>query len=98
MKRIFFAIAIMFLGIACAEAKKGATGDGGAVVDTWPDESEIRLLADYPADWWKFVDPKTAPDWEILPQTARPKRGEKPTKVILSKRTELGVLSNLAPT
>src|SRR5581483_9460332 len=33
-----------------------------------------------------------APDWEILPQAARP--GE----VILSKRNELGILSNFAAT
>ena len=33
-----------------------------------------------------------APSWEILPQEARP--GE----VILSKRHELGLLSNFAPT
>jgi predicted NAD-dependent protein-ADP-ribosyltransferase YbiA (DUF1768 family) len=32
------------------------------------------------------------PDWEILPQAA------KPGQVILSKRNELGILSNFAPT
>jgi predicted NAD-dependent protein-ADP-ribosyltransferase YbiA (DUF1768 family) len=32
------------------------------------------------------------PDWEILPQEA------KPDEVILSKRNELGILSNFAPT
>ena len=46
----------------------------------------------YPAHWWTAViDPKK-PDWEILPQEAGP--GE----VILSKRNELGLLSNFAPT
>jgi predicted NAD-dependent protein-ADP-ribosyltransferase YbiA (DUF1768 family) len=46
----------------------------------------------YPAHWWTpVVDPKK-PDWEILPQEAGP--GE----VILSKRNELGLLSNFAPT
>ncbi len=44
----------------------------------------------YPQDWWKVVDQQSAPGWEILPQSA--KVGE----VILSKRTELGVFSNLA--
>ena len=45
----------------------------------------------YPAHWWApIVDPKK-PDWEILPQEAGP--GE----VILSKRHELGLLSNFAP-
>jgi len=46
----------------------------------------------YPAHWWTPVnDPKKA-DWEILPQEAGP--GE----IILSKRHELGLLSNFAPT
>jgi len=46
----------------------------------------------YPAHWWTpIIDPKK-PDWEILPQEAGP--GE----VILSKRHELGLLSNFAPT
>jgi predicted NAD-dependent protein-ADP-ribosyltransferase YbiA (DUF1768 family) len=45
----------------------------------------------YPANWWTPVDKSTAPRWEILPQEA----GE--GEVILSKRNELGVLSNFAP-
>jgi hypothetical protein len=46
----------------------------------------------YPPHWWTpIVDPKK-PDWEVLPQEAGP--GE----VILSKRNELGLLSNFAPT
>jgi hypothetical protein len=46
----------------------------------------------YPANWWAPVSKEGAPGWEILPQEARP--GE----VILSKRNELGLLSNFAPT
>ena len=46
----------------------------------------------YPAHWWTPVSKDGAPSWEILPQAAGP--GE----VILSKRHELGVLSNFAPT
>ncbi len=46
----------------------------------------------YPAHWWAAVPRDGAPDWEILPQEAGP--GE----VILSKRHELGLLSNFAPT
>jgi hypothetical protein len=48
--------------------------------------------ADYPAHWWAPVSKEGAPAWEILPQEAGP--GE----VILSKRHELGLLSNFAPT
>ena len=46
----------------------------------------------YPAHWWTPAPKEGAPDWEILPQEAGP--GE----VILSKRNELGLLSNFAPT
>ena len=48
--------------------------------------------ANFPAHWWTPVSPEGAPAWEILPQEAGP--GE----VILSKRHELGLLSNFAPT
>jgi hypothetical protein len=46
----------------------------------------------YPAHWWEPVSKEGAPSWEILPQEAGP--GE----VILSKRIELGLLSNFAAT
>ena len=46
----------------------------------------------YPSHWWAAVSKDAAPSWEILPQEAGP--GE----VILSKRHELGLLSNFAPT
>jgi predicted NAD-dependent protein-ADP-ribosyltransferase YbiA (DUF1768 family) len=46
----------------------------------------------YPAHWWTPVSAVNKPDWEILPQAAGP--GE----VILSKRNELGLLSNFAAT
>ena len=44
----------------------------------------------YPTAWWQEVPRDGAPGWEILPQDAG--KGE----VILSKRTELGIFSNLA--
>src|SRR5664280_1764353 len=46
----------------------------------------------YPAHWWKEVPRQEAASWEILPQDAAP--GE----VILSKRNEMGLLSNFAAT
>src|SRR5687768_15291071 len=46
----------------------------------------------YPPHWWAPVSEIGKPDWEILPQEAGP--GE----VILSKRNELGLLSNFAAT
>ena len=51
-----------------------------------------RAETNYPAEWWKPVPRTQAASWEILPQDAGP------GKVILSKRTELGLLSNLAAT
>ena len=46
----------------------------------------------WPSHWWKPVDESQRYSWEILPQDA--KKGE----VILSKRNELGILSNFAAT
>ena len=56
--------------------------------------SPLQSLNDsrYPAHWWSPVPKDGAPAWEILPQEAGP--GE----VILSKRHELGLLSNFAAT
>ena len=48
--------------------------------------------AGYPVHWWAEVPRAEAKSWEILPQDAGP--GE----VILSKRHELGLLSNFAAT
>lgn len=52
----------------------------------------LAARANYPAHWWTPVPTNQAAWWEILPQAAAP--GE----VILSKRNELGLLSNFAPT
>src|SRR5436190_2173419 len=52
----------------------------------------FACAARYPARWWTPVASDGAPAWEILPQEA------KPGEVILSKRNELGLLSNFAPT
>jgi predicted NAD-dependent protein-ADP-ribosyltransferase YbiA (DUF1768 family) len=46
----------------------------------------------YPARWWTPVPEDQKASWEVLPQAA--KTGE----VILSKRNELGILSNFAAT
>src|SRR5690349_25083720 len=49
-------------------------------------------LHPYPTHWFAAVPTNGAPAWEILPQEA------KPGEVILSKRNELGLLSNFAAT
>jgi len=57
-----------------------------------PTQIEIKRDPRYPAHWWTPISDPNKPDWEILPQEAGP--GE----VILSKRHELGLLSNFAAT
>jgi predicted NAD-dependent protein-ADP-ribosyltransferase YbiA (DUF1768 family) len=59
-----------------------------AASPTQPGQSAAR----YPSHWWAAASKEGAPAWEILPQEAGP--GE----VILSKRNELGLLSNFAAT
>ncbi|MEP6947253.1 MAG: hypothetical protein ABJA02_15140 [Acidobacteriota bacterium] len=49
-------------------------------------------IAHYPRIWFAAINDPNKPDWEILPQEA--KAGE----VILSKRNELGILSNFSAT
>lgn len=51
-----------------------------------------RDSQNYPANWFASVNDRTRPAWEILPHEA------KPGEVILSKRNELGILSNFAAT
>lgn len=47
---------------------------------------------DFPAHWWQEVPRKEAKSWEVLPQDAGYK------EVVLSKRNELGILSNFSET
>ena len=49
-------------------------------------------MSQFPEHWWAEVVDPLKPDWEIFPAEVRP------PSVILSKRNELGLLSNLAPT
>lgn len=52
----------------------------------------MSAVSPYPVAWFAAIDDPNKPAWEILPQEA--KAGE----VILSKRNELGILSNFAAT
>ncbi len=52
----------------------------------------LAVRAVYPAHWWASVPAESAAAWEVLPQAAGP--GE----VVVSKRHELGLLSNFAAT
>jgi len=66
----------------------------GMVILRSPAQSQVTIEqpGKYPSHWWTPVPEAGKPDWEILPQAA------KPGQVILSKRNELGILSNFAPT
>ncbi len=57
-----------------------------------PGRQSPEPVAAYPVHWWQPASAEGAPAWEIPPQAAAP--GE----VILSKRNELGLLSNFAAT
>jgi D-alanyl-D-alanine carboxypeptidase len=52
----------------------------------------FQAQPNYPAHWWAPVPEEQRASWEILPQAA------KPGEVILSKRNDLGILSNFAAT
>lgn len=54
--------------------------------------SQTIFATTYPSHWWAPVPREGAPSWEVLPQDAGP------GGVILSKRNELGILSNFAAT
>jgi predicted NAD-dependent protein-ADP-ribosyltransferase YbiA (DUF1768 family) len=83
---------------ACALMNGGIVPSAGAVAPKATNSSTDTSAAmpsdhsNYPEEWWRPVARDGAPGWEILPQEAGP--GE----VVLSKRTELGILSNFAPT
>ena len=75
-------ISILIIGLLWATCSSAQTTD----------KAPIKRDPRYPAHWWTPISDPRKPDWEILPQEAGP--GE----VILSKRHELGLLSNFAPT
>ncbi len=54
---------------------------------------QTNKIGQYPKHWWGPVSDNNAPSWEILPQSANYAKS-----VILSKRNELGILSNFAHT
>lgn len=56
--------------------------------------SVVKQQKTYPDYWWKEVSKNDLHWWEISPDSVKKSTG----KVILSKRNELGLLSNFAPT
>jgi predicted NAD-dependent protein-ADP-ribosyltransferase YbiA (DUF1768 family) len=80
-RELRFRSAIAFVALTLAACDKAP-----------PRKAAPKPVARYPAHWWASVSKDGAPEWEILPQEA------KPGEVILSKRNELGLLSNFAAT
>lgn len=95
MKTTSWILKTLLLGAfltACSEPSNNP-GSGGSEnpqktpqIQTVLDAESSRK--DFPAIWWQEVPKDQAKSWEILPQDAGP--GE----VVLSKRNELGILSN----
>lgn len=86
----FFSVLILsFFVIACdkSDSKKTPQNPGPAASF---DNQNKDWQKDYPAHWWQEVPRKDAKSWEVLPQDAGY------MEVILSKRNELGILSNFS--
>jgi predicted NAD-dependent protein-ADP-ribosyltransferase YbiA (DUF1768 family) len=83
------ALLILLCLAAAAESQQPTSSLARSVS---PSPQQISRDSRYPAHWWTPVSKVGAPAWEILPQEAD--AGE----VILSKRNELGLLSNFAAT
>ena len=77
------AVILLLVVVACCSTNKPSNAS--------EPETAIRD-SPYPVHWFAPVNITDKPDWEILPQEA------KPGEVILSKRNELGLLSNFAAT
>lgn len=84
--------------LLCFTALCACTKPNSAPVERKPgpapvtQKSDDTWKADFPAHWWKAVPREEAKSWEILPQDAGYK------EVVLSKRNELGLLSNFSET
>lgn len=82
---LFLSFAILLGALGCQADKNSPTSP---LVKT--QEKIQNERSQYPAHWWKEVPREEAKTWEILPQDAG--LGE----VVLSKRNELGLLSNFS--
>jgi predicted NAD-dependent protein-ADP-ribosyltransferase YbiA (DUF1768 family) len=82
-----------FSFVSCAQQKDKSTinvqPEGLIVFKTG---EEYGKANGFPQEWWGKITTNDKASWEIAPDEAQPKT------VILSKRTELGILSNFAAT
>lgn len=86
-----FGVTTIGSGVMACPLKKGNDVQASSASGGGAENHAVQKS--YPSEWWQEVPRAGVPEWEILPQDAGP--GE----VILSKRNELGILSNftLAP-
>lgn len=100
MKHLISAVLslVIFTSLIACESSKHSNPQAPAVTTSEPGPSaEVQNKDDawkkeFPAHWWKPVPKEDAKSWEVLPQEAGYK------EVVLSKRNELGLLSNFADT
>lgn len=94
MKTLILIFALIL--ISCAPKKTPNTvyirPEGSGPAKTPQSGGEFGKAHGYPEDWWTPVTDKPLFEGEVFPQAA--KEGE----VVLSSRTELGILSNFAAT
>jgi hypothetical protein len=88
MKEIILCLFLVLMGTAMAQTPATRSATDPSIQAG----QQVSRDSRYPAHWWAPVAKEGAPAWEIMPQEAGP--GE----VILSKRHELGLLSNFAAT
>lgn len=79
-KMFIFILASQLFLMSCVSSKALSANSFSTVVDGYPDA------------WWVIIPAEQIKSWEIPPQAARRDLGE----VVLSKRTELGIFSNLS--
>lgn len=85
-----FSIFALGLLLGCATANSNTSGLDPQIAK---EENLVCTPRDqFPPQWFAEITDSNAPSWEILPQAAGP------CEVILSKRNELGILSNFAST
>lgn len=96
--RDHLALTCIFIASSCGHHARFNSATGSSNHSSNPKTIENtnqvcpEKLKKYPDSWWQPIFDRNPPAWEILPQEA------KPNEVILSKRNELGILSNFANT
>lgn len=92
MKHLNVLIITLFVGLLSLSACSPSDKNPITPTPLSAKEAGKEWQEGFPAHWWKEVPRDEAKGWEILPQDA------KENEVVLSKRNELGLLSNFSDT